>query len=230
MSILTFGSLLLIIWEMFIFRKTFISIVIPLSILFIGGLIAFILLRNRIHYYINSKHTIFLQAIHGIVLFGGILMFSFMGANYYITIQKEKVFDLKVEKTGHLARGRRGCGNPYVIVNYNNTRKQLVFPCNTKIENCTNVKVALNEGLFGYVVIKKMKPLISGTFNKNQDYKVDELNEYLKILSKAEEHYKNGNIRRSIELYERAATLNPSDNLPKLRLEEIRNENTTNMQ
>lgn len=153
-----------------------------------------------------------------------------MGANYYITIQKEKVFDLKVEKTGHLARGRRGCGNPYVIVNYNNTRKQLVFPCNTKIENCTNVKVALNEGLFGYVVIKKMKPLISSTFNKNQDYKVDELNEYLKILSKAEEHYKNGNIRRSIELYERAATLNPSDNLPKLRLEEIRNENTTNMQ
>ena len=228
MSILTFGSLLLIIWEMFIFRKTFISFLIPLSILVIGGLAAFFSLRNKINYYIQNEHSIFLQAIHGIILFGGLLMFSFMGANYYFTTQKEEIFDLKVVETGHLARGRRSCGNPYAIVNYNNTKKQLIFPCNTDLENCTNVKVGLNQGLFGFVVIKEMKPLISKTSNQNQDYKVDELKAYLKILSKAEEYYKNGNIERSIELYERASTLNPDDKLPKLRLEVIRNKNTTN--
>jgi len=229
MSILTLGSLLLIIWEMLIFRKTFISVLIPLSIFSIGGLITFISLKNKINYYILNEHSFFLQTIHGIILFGGVLMFSFMGANYYFTVQKEKIFDLRIIETGHLARGRRGCGNPYAIVNYNNTQKQLIFPCSVEIDNCTSVKVALNEGLFGFVVIKNMKPLNSGTYRETEDYSTDVLKEYIKILSKAKEHYQNGNIKRSIELYERAARINPDDKLPRLKLEEIRKKNTTNI-
>lgn len=226
MSILTLGSLLLIIWEMFIFRKTFISFLIPLSILLFGGLFAFTTLKNRIKYYVQNEHSIYLQAFHGILLFGGLLMFSFMGANYYFTSQTEKIFDLKVVETGHLVKGRRGCGNPYAIVNYNNTQKQLIFPCDTEIANSTRVKVALNEGLFGFVIIKNMKPLVSSNDKEKDEYPVDIHKEYLKILSKAEENYNNGNIERSIELFERAAKLNPNDKLPKLRLEEIKN--TTN--
>jgi tetratricopeptide (TPR) repeat protein len=230
MSILTLGSLLLIIWEMFIFRKTFISFLIPLSILIVGGLIAFIALKDKIKYYNQNEHSVYLQAIHGIILFGGLLMFAFMGANYYFVNHKEIKLNLKVEETGRLARGRRGCGNPYAMVNYNNTQKQLIFPCNVKLENCSSVKVALKEGLFGFVVIKNMIPLNCVTNGEKEDEIVNFHKEYMKILSKAEEHYQNGNIEKSIELYERAASLNPDDKLPKLRLEEIRNKNTTNTQ
>lgn len=161
MSILTVVSLLLIIWEITIYRKTFISVYVPLSILVFGGLIAFFLFRNKINYYRKNKKGIFLQSMHGIILFGGFLVFSFMGANYYFSSHKQKLCVLEVIEKGYMAEGTRSCGNPYVIVIYNNTQKRLVFPCDTKIEHYSSVELALYEGLFGFVVAKDINPIIS---------------------------------------------------------------------
>jgi hypothetical protein len=44
---------------------------------------------------------------------------------------------------------------------------------------------------------------------------------YNKIITKAEEYYSNGNIEKSIELYERAIRLKPSDDNAKKRLKEL---------
>ena len=160
MSLLTFGSIILIIWEMFLFRKTFISVLIPLSLLIFGGLVAFLLFRKRISFYVDNQHNIVLQAVHGTLLFGGLIMFSFMGANYYFAASKKQVYDLEVIETGHLTKRRRGCGKPFVVVRFNTTQKQLIFSCNTDVDGLKRVKVALNDGFLGYVVVKEVTPVI----------------------------------------------------------------------
>ena len=228
MSILTIGSLLLINWEMSIYRKTFISFLVPFSVFIIGGLTTFFFLRKRMSFYSQNEHNILLQAIHGLVFFGGIIIFSFMGTNFYFSDRNEKIYNLKIEKTGRLAKGRYGCGKPYAIVNYENSSKQLIFSCNTEIENSSKVKVSIKNGFFGFAIIKEMKPLYERKHVDQIDDKPPLEIEYKKILNKADEHFRKGNIEKSIELYERATTLRPNDKLPKLRLQEIKKQNTTN--
>lgn len=216
-------SILLIIWQISIFRKTFISSIIPSTIFFGGGLIVFILVRKKLALYRETRYNLVWQAIHGIILFGGTLVFLFMALNFYFSSSSnERILNLNVIETGELAKGRHGCGQPYAIVSNNNIQKQLVFPCGTHLNNVKTIKVALKKGLFGFVVVQKMNPLV---VTNNEDILK---NEYLKILSKAEEYYSEGNIQKSIELYQRASTLNPADKLPKMRLDEIRKQNTTN--
>ena len=86
-------------------------------------------------------------------------MFMFMAANYYVNME-EKVINLDIIRTGQLARGRRSCGNPYAEVFYENMEKKLVFPCDTDLTNARKIKVVLSKGIFGYVVVKNMRPIV----------------------------------------------------------------------
>jgi len=228
--VLTAGSILLILWQISIFRKTFISVQIPLTIMIGGGLLVFFLFRSKVSFFIDTSYNIFWQSIHAIILFGGILVFSFMAANYFITLDSEKTLRLEVIKVGDLAKGGSkygsSCAEPYAIVEYNNTQKQLVFPCNTDLKNTKYINVALHEGLFGFIVVKKMHPLIIEE-NNAVEAENNLLKEYLQLLSAAEESYSVGNLPKSIELYERAIELNPDDNLSRLRLNEIKGETDT---
>ncbi len=225
---LTIISILLIIWQISIFRKTFISLQIPLYIMISLGLGIFWLFQSKISHFLNTSYNIFWQAIQSVIIFGGTSMFLFMASNYYFASGTKKILNLDIVETGQLARGRGGCGNPYAIVTYNNTQKQLVFPCNAHLENLDKIKVVLKEGLFGYVVVKEMTPFISNMNSETNNNEAEILSEYLKLISKAEEYYSEGNFDKSIELYERAVQLNPNEKLPKLRLQEIRKRNTAN--
>src|SRR5690606_10554038 len=142
----------------------------------------------------------------------------------------EKTLRLEVIKVGNLARGGSkygsSCAEPYAVVEYNNSQKQLVFPCNTDLSNSKYINVVLHEGLFGFIVVKKMHPVLIKEDN-TVEIENNLLKEYLKILSAAEEFYSLGNLPKSIELYERAIKLNPDDNLPRLRLKEIKGERDT---
>ncbi len=214
MSILTFVSIGAIIWEISLFRKTFISVYIPLMLLIGGGFILFLLFRNRIKYYVENPHGFFLQAFHGILLFGGLLMCSFMALNHYIPSGKLELVNLKVIKTGELSKGRHGCGNPYAVVDYHGFEKQLIFPCNANLNGTERIKVRLQKGLFGFLVVKDTELVNSAN--------PEETKQYLNILVRADAYYSDGNIEKAIELYERAIRLNPSDKLAAIRLRELK--------
>jgi len=143
-------------------------------------------------------------------------MFAFMFLNYYISVNKTELVELKVLKTGNLT-SRRGCDPPFAIVDYYGFEKQLLFPCNTQFGNTERIQVKLQTGLFGFKVVKDSKLLNS----RQTELELEK--EYVKILIRAEEYYSDGNIEKSIELYERAVQLKPSDKLAKIRLKEIKN-------
>lgn len=141
---------------MFIFRRTFINILIPLSLFLVGGPILFFMFRKKIKYYVDNELGIFPQVFHGTVLFGGVFMFVFMFLNYYLPVNKTELYDLRVVETGYLSN-RRSCDPPFALVDYYGFKKQLVFPCKTKIGNTKSIKVKLQKGLFGFLIVKNLR-------------------------------------------------------------------------
>lgn len=167
MSILTFVSLVLIVWEMFIFRKTFISVFIPLSLLLIGGPILFFSFRKKIKFYRETEHGILSQIVHGTIVFGGTFMFVFMFLNYYMPFQKTETLELRVVEIGKLTR-KRGCDAPFATVDYLGFEKQLIFPCKTNLSSANYIKVELEKGLFGFMIVKDAKLEYSSIYQKNK--------------------------------------------------------------
>ena len=143
-----------------------------------------------------------------------------------LCVLKFSLAELKVFKTGNLT-SRRGCDPPFAIVDYYGFEKQLVFPCNTHLDNTELIKVELQTGLFGFKVVKSSKLVNSRQIESNSIKESEPEKQYVKILIRAEEYYSDGNIEKSIELYERAVQLKPSDKLAKIRFNEIK-KNTSN--
>lgn len=156
-TVLSIGYIALMLWEVDIFRETFISFLVPLAIFVVGGLALFFLLRTKIPYYKKRQQAFgtFWLAIHGTILMGGILMFLFMALNFYFPGEKTETLNLKVVKSGKFG-GKRG-GKPYLIVDYHGFEKQLVFPRGANTENNGSVNVSLAKGLFGFSIVKKVQ-------------------------------------------------------------------------
>lgn len=218
-GVLTFISILLILWEMSIYRKTFISMLIPIAVGVIGGFLIFLFLNTRINYYSKGNRPFWVKAFHGTFTFGGILMFSFMVLNYYGPISREKEISLKMIKTDSFGARRGRAGDPYAIVIYGNTRKQLVFSRRADIENFRSVRLKIAQGLFGFTTIKSMR-LENSKVANHRDIEVQY--QYDKIKLKAEEYYSEGNLDKAIELYERAIQLKPRDKQASFRLKELK--------
>ncbi len=223
-TILSIPYLLLMLWEVDIFRQTFISVFIPITIFVAGGLILFFLLRTKIPYYKKRQQTFgtFLLALHGTILFGGITMFLFMGLNFYVPGpgSKTETLNLKVVKSGKF--GGKGTRNPYLIVDYHGFEKQLVFPVHANTANNGFLQVSLIKGLFGFPVVQEMRLIAPTQKQVEIEQKRDEQQVYQKMIDRAEEYYSEGNFAKSIELYERAVGFRPSDTLSKKRLQEIK--------
>ncbi|KAA5533551.1 hypothetical protein F0919_13505 [Taibaiella lutea] len=152
------GGLFLTIWEINIYRVTFISVYILLSIWVLTGVLITPLFRKTFNIYCFNPYTperspLFFHFLFNIVSFGGIVIFLFMWTNQTLNDHIKIVKELPVVSSGHLAKSRHSCGDPYVNVIYKNQEKQLVFPCGTEIENYNNVYVEITKGLFGFDVI-----------------------------------------------------------------------------
>ncbi|WP_343747601.1 tetratricopeptide repeat protein [Fluviicola sp.] len=208
LSIGLIGFLLLLIWEVDLYRETFISLWTALVIYIGGGSIAFFLLRNRMRNYKRRVETygIWWTTLAGIFFSGGVVLTLVMTLNYYIPLEKkpETIF-LKVIKTGRF--GGRGSKDPYVIVDYNGFEKQLVFDYSTDVINSKLVKVSLRKGIFGFRTVRSASLIYS--------YDADEKRASQQILNQARKYELQGNIPKAIERYQRAVRFNPSDSLTK---------------
>lgn len=163
---LFFVGLVLTIWEIYIYRVTFISFYIPLSIWLFTGIIMTPIFKKKFNIYCFNLNTpgrtpMFFHYLFNIVSFGGILMFLFMWTNQTFNNKSDYVLTLPIASYGHLAKSRRNCGEPYVHIFYLEKEKELIFPCGTEVEKYRSVYVETSKGLFGFDVITN-KTLVSG--------------------------------------------------------------------
>jgi hypothetical protein len=228
MSFFTFLAIALLIWQMSIYRKTFIDILIPLSILIVGGLSLFFILRKRINYYKNFRFGILIQSIHGLILFGSYLVFLFMALNFILPSKAVQRIQLKIQKEDRFGESRRSnsIGDPYAIVNYKGIRKQLVFPKRTVLRKGDYVNLKIKKGLFGFYIVDEMKPasIYSDVSMIEEVYDAEE-KQKLKIINAAEKCWKKGDIDCAIDYYKRAVNLFPSDEGIQNRLSELKKKN-----
>ena len=139
-------------FEINIYRDTIINWVIPTSIWFVTGLLL-TLLTSRILELQYGKSSFFIHLAYNVLAFGGMLIYIFMASNYYFPTDEKIVKKVKIIKIGYLGKGRYGCGNPYVNVRINGIDKELIFPCDTEIENHNFVSLTIRKGLLGFDVI-----------------------------------------------------------------------------
>lgn len=149
---LTWVSLLMIAGEMLLYQQTFINFWIPFSVFFGGGILSFFLFRNHIRFYVENEYRVFVQVLHGLILFGGFEVFLFIGLNYFVPIGKERAVQLTVLKMDYF-EDSRGETKQCATVNYHGMRKQMVFPYDVERHKGQVLTVLLNEGLFGYLII-----------------------------------------------------------------------------
>jgi len=78
-----------------------------------------------------------------------------MALNFYCTDANPTSLSLIINDKGILAKGRSGCGEPYVIVKHDNFEKQIVLPCGTSTDGFKTIDLTLRKGLFGFDIIER---------------------------------------------------------------------------
>ncbi len=159
-------GIILTIWEINIFRLTFISVYIPLSIWIISGIAIKPLFKKILDIYcfnpISPGHIpAWLHYFYNIVSFGGIIIFLFVWINYQYPNPNKMVVTTPILSYGHLAKSKNSCGEPYINIQYKEKKKQLIFPCGTEVEKYGQVYIETKKGFWGYDIITN-KTLIEG--------------------------------------------------------------------
>jgi len=160
LTILFFLAICLTLWEIQIYRKTVIKFEIPLLIWLSTGLFITPFMSKTLDNY-QFTTNILLHLFYNTLTFGGILLFIFMGSNYYFPGEETKTIEAKILKTGTLGRGRRGsnCNEQYGQVVINKIEKQLIFPCGIEIQNFEFIEIKLKKGKWGFDRISAMEPM-----------------------------------------------------------------------
>lgn len=148
------SAILLTVWEINIFRKTFISYYIPILLWVLPGLLVTPFLNKSLRLYEDLKSSFWIF-IFNIITWGGLTVFSFMAANYYFPDKDVFLKTFTVKESGKLAKGKNGCNHPYVRIEYKGATKELVFPCDTIIENKKTVDIVIKKGLFGFEIVSE---------------------------------------------------------------------------
>jgi hypothetical protein len=117
LSLLTLIGMLLTLWEFNIYRRTFIPLLVPLSVYFAGGLLMLIPFRrvlNRFIFYAPSpgRLPLLYHLLYHVVTWGGIFLFLFMFSNQEWTAPATRSVELQVISSGHLAKGKSDCAQP----------------------------------------------------------------------------------------------------------------------
>lgn len=152
-------GLVLMIWEIFIYRRTIIALKIPLLIWLTPGLFLTPMLYNKMNNIDGMKAHWSLHYILHTCMTGGIMMFCFMAMNFYLSenLVQEKKFEIL--KTGSLpgSKGHRDERMPYVVINYEGMEKQLIFSYRetSRVNSAEFVNLFIKKGFLGFDVLAK---------------------------------------------------------------------------
>lgn len=158
-SFLFILGLVLLVWEIFIYRRTIIAFNIPLIIFIIPGVFltpVFYEKLNKIqgmnlhfltHYFLHSFTS------------GSFILFLFMSSNFYFAENYTTEKRLEIISKGSLAAGKGRPvykRQPYVMVHYGKVEKQLIFSYSDtdKINSASKVHLTARKGLWGFDVLE----------------------------------------------------------------------------
>ena len=151
-------GLVLLIFEIHLYRETIIIWSIPSAVWIFSGLIITPFTSSILQKYLNVYSFIF-KALINIIAFGGMVTYLFMASNYYFSDSSQVIVKkVNILNTGYLAEGRYGCSNPYADVKIDNTPKELIFPCDITIEKYKFIKLSVKKGLLGFDIIIGKEP------------------------------------------------------------------------
>lgn len=150
--ILFIGTMALMVWEINIYQKTFIPLKIPFLIWLLTGFIFFLILKSRLAEYLETGN-ILIQTFYCLATFGGLSVSAFMLPNYYLADKEKFVVNERIILTGSLGSSKGQCRQPFIIINHDGLEKQLVYYCDTPVENFQSVDLTLSKGLFGFEVV-----------------------------------------------------------------------------
>jgi hypothetical protein len=151
--LLFFASGCLIVWAINIYRVTIIDTKLLYVVSAIGTVIAFL----AIHFIIKSTFSKFWTLFISIVIGSGTFYFGLLFLNQTFSGKEIIEEDFQIIKTGTLGRSRSTrCSQPYVIIDFHGTEKQLVFYCDfaETMKRSSKVSLTYSKGLFGFDIIK----------------------------------------------------------------------------
>ena len=153
LTILFFTSMALTIWGINIYRLTIIDIKYLFAVIAFGIIAAFLTLTFLIKSSYSTFWTFFIKAAIG----GGLFYFSFLFLNQQFASKEVSTEQFQIIKKGTLPPGKGGhCHQPYVVVDFYDLEKELIFYCQDadKVKYASKVNLAYSKGLFGFNIIK----------------------------------------------------------------------------
>lgn len=160
--IMFFLGMIILIWEVEIYRKTFIDWKIPLSILLFSGILAFIIdyknFKKTYNYKINEAY--FYSIFYYFIGFGSIICSTFMLINYYFSNPKTENQSCAIIEISEITGGKGAReSQPTFTINYKGKNKELVFNSQNlwKKQFYSEVEITTQKGYFGYDIIIERK-------------------------------------------------------------------------
>jgi hypothetical protein len=150
-------GIVLAIFEISIFRKTLISLYIPISIVFIVGFLGFSLSKKHLKY-IYPVSGNFILIVQNLCSWGFISCYLFMATNYYLSdsITKEYKTIIKEKSSMPGSKSNRNERQPLVRFDFFDSEKELVFEFmdTEKVNSADSVKVIIKKGGIGFDVLE----------------------------------------------------------------------------
>lgn len=151
-----FLGLVLLVFEICIYRKTIIQNYIPISIILIVGFMAFFF--NRQHYKKTYMLTgNFFALLQNLISWGFISCYGFVAVNYYLAEKETAEYRFLIQEKSSMSgsKGHRNERKPLVSIDYFGFEKELVFGYadTDKVNKADSVILSVRKGGFGFDIL-----------------------------------------------------------------------------
>jgi len=158
-SVLFVIGLILLVWVVFIYRRTLIDVKIPLLIWLVPGIFLTPLYYNKFNRIDGRRAHWVLHYIAHTGMTGAFLLFGFMASNFYFAGNQSLNRRFEIVSKGSIpgGKGHRNERQPYVVIDYGGFKKELIFtfPEEEKIDAARYVDLTVKQGLWGFEILER---------------------------------------------------------------------------
>ena len=165
LSFIFIVSILLLIWEIRLYRLSFIPLTLLLSIWIGVGLIAtFFGFKNyqRVFPNYNRFYLFFGACLTYVLTYGSIVCSAIVLSNYYFpdSISRTEVFEILEKSSLTGSKGNRSRRKLSLTIDYHGFQKELIFPHKNYFEKevYKEVELTIQRGLLGFDIIIDRDP------------------------------------------------------------------------
>lgn len=151
LTVLVLLTFYLILQGIDIYRLTIINSKYLLGFSIAGGCLGFVVL----HVWTRKMYSLFLIFLIGFTIGAGLFYAGLLFFNQTFADKESVTKEFTILKTGNFAGKRGSCLEPYAIVDFQGTRKQLIFSCEYEhtIKSYQKVTLTYRNGFFGFETI-----------------------------------------------------------------------------